>query len=92
MLRFFSRATAIALSLPASLAFPVFGQAEVIQFPTEELATESVMPVFDQPAVVRNRVVELAKRFEVGILMGYALTEPFYNPLQLGATFTYHIN
>jgi outer membrane beta-barrel protein len=92
MLRFFSRATAIALCLPASLAFPVFGQAEVIQFPTEELATESVLPVFDQPAVVRNRVVELAKRFEVGILMGYALTEPFYNPLQLGATFTYHIN
>lgn len=66
--------------------------AETIQFPTEELATESVLPVFDQPASVRNRTVSLSKRIELGLLMGYALTEPFYNPLQLGGTLSYHIN
>lgn len=92
MRRFFSRAPAMFFCLVAGLAISAVGQAEVIQFPTEELATESVLPVFDQPDVVRNRVVGLAKRFEVGLLMGYALTEPFYNPLQLGGTFSYHIN
>lgn len=92
MRRFFSRAAAIGFCLLANLAIPGVGQSEVIQFPSEELATESVLPVFDQPSVVRNRVVELSKRFELGILMGYALTEPFYNPIQLGATFSYHIN
>ncbi len=66
--------------------------AETIQFPTEELATESVLPVFDQPTSVKNRVVSLSKRIELGILMGYALTEPFYNPLQIGGTLSYHIN
>lgn len=69
-----------------------FAHAETIQFPTEELATESVLPVFDQPTSVKNRVVSLAKRIEVGVLMGYALTEPFYNPLQVGGTLSYHIN
>ncbi len=71
---------------------PDLAQSETIQFPTEELATESVLPVFDQPTVVRNRVVELSRRFELGVLMGYALTEPFYNPLQFGGTLSYHIN
>jgi outer membrane beta-barrel protein len=71
---------------------PNLARSETIQFPTEELATESVLPVFDQPTVVRNRVVELSRRFELGLLMGYALTEPFYNPLQFGGTLSYHIN
>lgn len=71
---------------------PSLARSETIQFPTEELATESVLPVFDQPTVVRNRVVELSRRFELGVLMGYALTEPFYNPLQFGGTLSYHIN
>ncbi|MDX9731251.1 MAG: outer membrane beta-barrel domain-containing protein [Bdellovibrionales bacterium] len=66
--------------------------AEVIQFPTEELATESVLPVFDQPTSVRNRVVSLSRRIEIGALMGYALTEPFYSPFQFGGTLSYHID
>ncbi len=66
--------------------------AETIQFPTDELATESVLPVFDQPMSVKNRVVSLSKRIEVGLLMGYALTEPFYSPFQFGGTLSYHIN
>lgn len=66
--------------------------AETIQFPTDELATESVLPVFDQPTSVKNRVVSLSKRIELGLLMGYALTEPFYNPFQIGGTLSYHIN
>lgn len=72
------------------LAIPT--RAETIQFPTEELATESVLPVFDQPTSVKNRTVSLAKRIELGLLMGYALTEPFYNPFQFGGTISYHFN
>lgn len=67
-------------------------QAEVIQFPDEELATESVLPVFDRPEAVKERVVQLKNRFELGALFGYALTEPFYNPMQVGGTFSYHFN
>ncbi len=67
-------------------------EAETITFPTDELATESVLPVFDQPTSVRNRSVSLSRRIEFGLLMGYALTEPFYNPLQVGGTLSYHIN
>ena len=78
--------TVVASIMPLS----VF--AETIQFPTEELATESVLPVFDQPTSVRNRVVSLSKRIEIGFLGGYALTEPFYNPFQIGGTLSYHIN
>lgn len=86
----------IALSLVVvayfTTSFATRAEAETIQFPTDELATESVLPVFDQPTSVKNRVVSLAKRIELGGLMGYALTEPFYNPLQIGGTLTYHIN
>lgn len=65
---------------------------EVIQFPEEELATESVLPVFDRPDSVKNRNVPLSRRLELGAQYGYALTQPFYNPMSLGGTLGYHIN
>jgi hypothetical protein len=37
-----------------------------IQFPEEELASESVLPIFDQPVSVKNRAVLTAQRLEVG--------------------------
>ncbi|CAN5484797.1 hypothetical protein BH10BDE1_BH10BDE1_24920 [soil metagenome] len=78
-------------TVPQTL-FSSRAQAETITFPTDELATESVLPVFDQPTSVKNRVVSLSRRIELGLLMGYALTEPFYNPFQIGGTLSYHIN
>ena len=79
-------ASLLLLSATASAA------TEVIQFPDEELATESVLPVFDQPVSTKNRVVALEKRLEFGAALGYALTEPFYNPISLAGQLTYHIN
>ncbi len=64
--------------------------AEEIKFPDEELATESVLPVFDQPVSVKNRSVTTAGRFELGGFGSYALTEPFFNPMSIGGTATYH--
>lgn len=87
-----SRLVVIAVTTLFPALFVTKAFSETIQFPTEELATESVLPVFDQPTSVKNRTVSLAKRIELGVGMGYALTEPFYNPFQLSGNLTYHIN
>jgi outer membrane beta-barrel protein len=70
----------------------VSARAEVIEFPEEELATESVLPVFDTPDAVKNRTVVTSGRFEVGGQAGYNLTEAFFQPLSIAGTATYHIN
>jgi outer membrane beta-barrel protein len=67
-------------------------KAEVIQFPDDELANESVLPVFDHPEAVKNRSVLTGKRFEVSVMSGLSLLEPFYNPLSVGATVSYNFN
>lgn len=66
--------------------------AQQIEFPEEELASESVLPVFDHPVSVKNRTVNTSRRIEIGAMGGYALTEPFFNPMSFGLTGTYHIN
>jgi outer membrane beta-barrel protein len=64
--------------------------AEVIEFPEEELARESVLPKFDRPDVVKNRAVITAKKFEVAPYIGFNLTEPIYNQMRYGARLGYH--
>ncbi len=66
--------------------------AEVIQFPQEELATESVLPVFDKPVSVLNRNILTAKRLELGLVGGLSLLEPFYNPYSYGLTGSYNFS
>lgn len=66
--------------------------AETIRFPEEELATESVLPVFDKPMSVKNRTVQTAKRFELGIMGGMALNEPFASPFSFGGEVSYHLD
>ena len=64
----------------------------VIEFPEEELAPESVLPVFDHPVSVMNRSVATRHRFELGPEIGLSMMEPFYNPLNIGGTAAYYIN
>ncbi len=71
---------------------PLTAQAVVIQFPEDELARESVLPVFERKVAVRNRTVVTEGRFEFGINFGYSLVEPFFNPYNLGVSASYHIN
>ena len=66
--------------------------SQTIQFPEEELASESVLPIFDQPVSVKLRSVATEGRLELGPVGGYSLTEPFFNPMTLGATVSYHFN
>ncbi len=65
-------------------------RAEVIEFPEEELAQESVLPKFDKPDVVKNRNVTTANKFEVSPYLGFNVTEPIYNQTRFGAKFGYH--
>lgn len=64
--------------------------AEVIHLPPEELAQESVLPVFDRPVVVRNRNVETAGKIDVGVFYGYAMTEPIANVSKFGLGIYYN--
>ncbi len=60
-----------------------------VRLPKEELATESVLPVFDGAPVVKNRIVSLEDSFEIGFFAGFNLNEPFYSPLSAGGTLSY---
>ena len=66
--------------------------AETIEFPEEELAKESVVPVFENSRSVLNRKVNTKGRFEFGGGAGLTLNEAFYNPMNFGFTATYHFN
>lgn len=61
-------------------------------FPEEELAGESVLPVFDVPTMVKNRNVTVDGRFEIGGFGGFVTDEPIYNQTIFGGIATYHFN
>jgi outer membrane beta-barrel protein len=64
--------------------------ADEIEFPEEELARESTLPVFDKQRAVLNRHVITEKRFEFGIGGGIEMNEPYYNDYMFGAQGTYN--
>ena len=66
--------------------------ADEIKFPDEELATESVLPVFDQKIAVKNQAVQMKERFEFGPIAGMNLLEPFFSPITYGINMTYNFN
>lgn len=74
------------------LALGVSAVAETIEFPDEELASESVLPVFDKVENVKNRNVITAKRIEVGGGVGFNLMDAFYNPLNFHGSVSYHFD
>ncbi len=63
-----------------------------IEFPDEELASESVLPVFDDPLPVKNRNVTTAKKIELTGFLGLTMNEPFTDPYNFGGMITYHFN
>ena len=82
----------ILLFLVFSLCLPQILVAETIEFDEEELARESVLPVFDNPAIVRSRLVETKGRVEFVLNAGLSLNEAFYNTLNYGGVIGYHID
>lgn len=61
-------------------------------FPEDELAKESVYPVFDKRDAVRSRNIVTANRFELGAFTGWASDEPIFNQAQFGVSGTYHFD
>ena len=77
------------------LSLGLFGPqaiADQIQLPDEELARESVLPVFEKTQAVLNRNVKSSGRFQLGLGAGLEVNEPFYNDLVYGAFGAYHFN
>jgi outer membrane beta-barrel protein len=66
--------------------------ADAVDVPVDELAQESVYPVFSHPQSVKNRNVQTAGRIDVGIYGGYALTEPIYDTTKFGIAANYHFS
>lgn len=64
--------------------------AEVIELPEEELAKESVLPVFDKPTSVKNRNIVTAGRFDLNLSYGLALSEPIFNSNRYGGSIYYN--
>ena len=66
--------------------------ADEIEFPEEELARETTLPVFEQRRVVLNRHVITEKRFELGIGGGLEMNEPYYSDYMADVMGTYNFN
>ena len=78
-------------SILAILLFSFQAFAVTIEFPEEELARESVLPVFDNAVAVKSRLVPTAGRIEVGLATGFAMNEPFFNTTRFGGHVAYHL-
>lgn len=79
--------------LLATLFFSYNAYSVTIEFPEEELAKESVLPVFEGGTVaVKSRRVVTAKKFEVGPMAGFIFNEPYFSPLTYGLHAGYHFN
>ena len=83
----------ISLLLSGLISVSVYAQTEKeIEVPDDELAKESVYAVFEDAISVKNRNVISAKRFDIGIFGGLALTEPIFNTMKFGLAGNYHLS
>lgn len=70
----------------------VKSEAVEIQFPEQELARESVYPVFDNPEAVKRRNVVTAGHVELSLGGGWSLNDALNEPYVLGGALAYHFN
>lgn len=64
--------------------------ADQVALPTDELAKESVLPIFDKTVSVKNRRVITEKRIEAVGYYSYSMTEAIMNVSRVGASFYYN--
>lgn len=79
------------LTLLLVLALSGAAQAADIQFPDEELPSETVTPILDSPSAVMGRALEYNRRIEANLYTGWLLDEPFYSNQYFGVKALYHI-
>lgn len=81
------------ISLIIILSFSIWAQAaEQVDVPVDELARESVVPIFDNTVSIKNRNVNMNQTFDIGIFGGLALTEPIANTTKFGFEINYHFD
>ncbi len=61
-----------------------------IELPPEELAKETVLPVFDRVEMVRARHIRTAGKWEVGGDFSWAMSEPIFNTTRFGLSVYKH--
>ncbi len=71
--------------------FPLISPAEVLQFETEELPAESVVPQLDSSMAVKSKIVPLAGRLEMGFILGSIIDEMFFANTLLGLQVFYYV-
>lgn len=64
--------------------------AQVLELPPEELAQESVLPVFDKTVSVKNRNIITEKKFDANLFYGFAMTEPIADVSKFGLSLYYN--
>lgn len=94
MLTNFIKSLVVTLLVFVTIIFISFESqsAEEINVPTDELARDSVYPIFVDNVSVKNRNVKDTETFDLGIFGGLAITEPIYNASKIGLSFNYHLN
>lgn len=85
------KARIFTVLVSAATLLPALTFANQVRFPDEELARESVLPVFDEAPVVMDRRVKTAGRFEVGPRFSISLLEVFNSEYGAGVDLTYNI-
>ena len=66
--------------------------ADDVEVPQDELTQESVYPVFDNPVSVKNRNIQDSQAFDIGLMGGFAITEPISSTTKFGLNVNYHFN
>lgn len=79
----------LSIALVMLIAVSAFAAVEV---PQDELAQETVYPVFDNSVSLKNRNIKDMSTFDIGIFGGLALTEPISNTSKFGLAVNYHFN
>lgn len=69
----------------------VFAFAEDITFSNDELARETVFPVFRSTEMIKNRYVKTKGRFEIGFGAGINQTDPLYEGINYNGAITYNL-
>lgn len=72
--------------------FSIEINANEMEVPKDELAQESVLPIFDNTVSIKNRNVKDAQTFDLGVFGGMSITEPIANTTKYGLSLNYHLN
>ncbi len=80
------------LSLCAIVGGAIIAEAEEISFTDEELARESVLPVFDRSTATKRRNVTTEGKIDLGAYAGLNLNEAFFSQSSFGLMTSYHFS